>query len=139
VTEALDIPCQSEPGLREVYNGVATGLSVVDSKLLELPQTEPIWDWIAYPQAESWRMLETRVFDTMDRIAGECAGTAMVVTHGMSGAAVVHWWLRLGECCRRTVYFSLDPASITVLQTNGYLEQVIERLNDTGHLAGLTS
>ncbi len=137
VAAPLGVECRLEPGLRELGNGVAAGLTHVEAKRIELPLTEPAIDWVPYPEAESWRMMTERVFSTMDRIDSLCPSTAVVVTHGNAGVALIQWWLRLDERCRQGISFELDPASISELAINAWHERTIVRLNDTGHLRQL--
>ncbi|MGE5610739.1 MAG: histidine phosphatase family protein, partial [Bacillota bacterium] len=81
--------------LREMNNGKAANLTRAEAKALELPATQPIADWRPYPDAESWRMMNDRMFRAMGNIDREAEDTAIVVTHGNSGVAVVAWWLGL--------------------------------------------
>ena len=139
ISAALSVVVQPEPALRELNNGLAAGLAHDAAKRLELPMTEPAIDWVPYPRAESWRMMTDRVFAGMDRIEHACSSTAVVVTHGNAGVAVIQWWLRLGERCRQGISFELDPASFSELAINPWQERTIVRLNDTGHLQQLGS
>ncbi|GAC1353863.1 MAG: hypothetical protein NVSMB42_10690 [Herpetosiphon sp.] len=82
-------------------------------------------------------MMALRVFSAMDRIQSDCPSTAIVVTHGNAGVAVIQWWLRLDEQCRQGISFELDPASLTELTVNRWQERTIVRLNDTSHLQHL--
>ncbi len=134
VAAALGIACRLEPALREIGNGVAAGLTHDAAKRIELPMTEPAIDWVPYPEAESWRMMTARVFAGMDRIDRACPSTAVVVTHGNAGVAVIQWWLRLDERCRQGISFELDAASVSELAINAWQERTIVRLNDTSHL-----
>lgn len=138
IADALGIACQLEPDLRELNNGGAAGLTHVEAKRIELPPTEPSIDWVPYPGAESWRMMTMRVFAVMDRLDQACPSTAIVVTHGNAGVAVIQWWLRLSECCRQGISFELDPASISELAINAWQERTIVRLNDTSQLQHLS-
>ncbi|GAC1553235.1 MAG: histidine phosphatase family protein [Herpetosiphon sp.] len=137
IAAVLSVECRLLPALRELDNGVAAGLTHAEATRLELPVTEPAVDWIPYPEAESWRMMVLRVFSAMDRIQSDCPSTAIVVTHGNAGVAVIQWWLRLDEQCRQGISFELDPASLTELTVNRWQERTIVRLNDTSHLQHL--
>ena len=128
----------AEPALREINNGVAVGLTWQEAKRIELPLTEPRQHWRTYPGAETLHSMRARVISGMERIELECPLTAVVVTHGIAAVAVIQWWLRLCEPCSAGVSFELDAASISVLGTNSHGERTIERLNDCGHLVGLT-
>ena len=134
VTDALQVACTLEPGLREINNGVAVGLTWQEAKKIERPETEPFLHWIPYPDAESWSMMTERVFAAMERLAATCPFTAIVVTHGIAAVAVIQWWLRLDPRCRQGISFELDAASVTELGTNARRERTIVRLNDTAHL-----
>jgi len=125
-------------GLRELNNGSAAGLTKSQAKDIELPATDPMIDWVPYPEAESWRMMADRVFEQLDALAAEVSETAVIVTHANAGIAVVQWWLRLPEVARAGISFELDPCSITWLNTNGWAERTIVKLNDTSHLTGFT-
>jgi broad specificity phosphatase PhoE len=135
---ALGVECRLEPGLRELNNGAAAGLTRAEAKRLELPVTEPAMDWVPYPGAESWRMMVDRVSAAMDRIDRSCPATAVVVTHGNAGVAAIQWWLRLCESCRQGISFELDAAGVTELALNAWQERMIVRLNDTCHLQPLS-
>ena len=137
LSRALGVPVQLEPALREMNNGIAAGLSVEEARRLELPATEPAAEWVPYPGAESWRRMTERVFAGMSRIEERCPGTALVVTHGNAGIAVIQWWLRLCQGCRAGISFDLDPASISVFELNAWQERTITSLNDTAHLAAI--
>jgi broad specificity phosphatase PhoE len=135
---ALSIPSIPHPGLRELNNGRAAGLTRAQAEAIALPLTEPAVDWVPYPEAESWRQMERRVFECLEEIAEQCADSSepvILVTHGNSGVAVLAWWLRLCEPCRRTISFELDACSVTELQQNEFGERMIVRLNDTAHLS----
>ncbi len=47
--------------LRELNNGRAANLSKEEAKKIKIPLTEPVLDWIPYPEAESWNMMHLRV------------------------------------------------------------------------------
>ncbi len=135
VANALHLAVQLVPALRELNNGTAAGLTQAEAQHIELPMTQPGIDWVPYPQAESWHMMQERVFAAMDQIAASRPSTIVVVTHGNAGVVVIQWWLRLCAACRQGVSFELDPASISELTINHWQERTIVRLNDIRHLA----
>ena len=137
VAAALSVAVQLEPALRELNNGIAAGLTHDAAKRIELPMTGSVIDWVPYPEGESWRKMVDRVFAGMDRIDLACPTTAVVVTHGNAGVAVIQWWLRLSERCRQGISFELDPASVSELAINPWQERTIVCLNDTSHLQRL--
>lgn len=124
---------QFSTGLRELCNGRAAGQTRDGAKQIELPVTHPTVDWVPYPEAESWRAMTQRVHSCLDSIADK-EELAIIVAHGNSGIAVVHWWLQLEEKAWSTVSFQLDNCSITHLSINGWGERTICRMNDVSHL-----
>ncbi len=134
IATALAVPCEFEPALHELNNGLAAGLTLSDAKRLEQPMTEPVLDWVPYPHAESWHMMQQRVVGGMERIDRACPTTTVVVTHGNAGVVVIQWWLRLCVPCAQGISFELDPASVSELVINRWRERTVVRLNDTSHL-----
>ena len=122
--------------LREWNNGTAAGLSLAQAEQIALPVKHPMIDWIPYPEAESWRMVTDRIFGFMDRIEPQIGQTAVVVTHGNSGIAVIQWWLGMAEAGRERISFQLDACSITWLNIDSWGRRTIVKLNDTSHLEG---
>jgi broad specificity phosphatase PhoE len=125
-----------EPGLRELNNGCAAGLTIAKAKEIENPVTHPTLDWIPYPEAESWRIMTQRIFKCMEQLSRKTSETAVIVSHGNSGIAIIQWWLQLAESCRSGISFDLDLCSISHFSVNSYGERTIVKLNDTCHLQG---
>lgn len=139
IGDTLQIPATANADLREINNGQAINLSRDQAKLIEQPITAPIHDWIPYPAGESWRMMDTRVREAMEMINPMVRDTAIVVTHGNPGVAIIQWWLGLRSPVVPGISFQLDPASITILSINFWQERTIAKLNDTAHLHGVES
>ncbi|CAH1222228.1 2,3-bisphosphoglycerate-dependent phosphoglycerate mutase [Paenibacillus plantiphilus] len=119
--------------LRELNNGAAATLSKEEAEKLALPMTEPIIDWIPYPNAESWRMMHTRLSNFMDKIALDNNEVVIIVSHSNAIIALIHWWLSFPpEMFNRS--FDIQPCSITHLRINEWQEKTIAKLNDTAHL-----
>jgi len=131
----LGIEPNLDGNLREFNNGDAANLTVEEALKLQTPPTQPLVDYVPYPGAESWRQMNERVSDCMERISEACAETAVIVTHTLSATAVVHWWLKFGPDDWGRVSYDLEPASITLLTRNAFGQRTITRLNDTRHLA----
>ena len=130
----LEVDVLLEPGLRELNNGCAAGLTIAEAKQIETPMTQPALDWIPYSEAESWRMMTNRVFKCMDQLSRNTSAIAVIVSHGNAGIAIIQWWLQLAESCLSGISFDLDPCSISHLSVNSYGERTIVKLNDTCHL-----
>ena len=139
VAKALGVEYQLDSSLREINKGIAVGMTWQEAKQIELPETHPTWHWLPYPDAESWFMMTERVFAGMQRIERDCPSTAVIVAHGISGVAIIQWWLRLDEHHRQNITFELNAASITELSIGAWQERAIVRLNDTTHLQQLPS
>jgi broad specificity phosphatase PhoE len=136
IGEVLHVSPEFTPALRELCNGQAAGLTQEQARRIALPVTQPTVDWIPYPGAESWRAMTGRVLNYLASIE-PATQTAVVVAHGNSGVAAIHWWLQLGERAWSSVSFQLDHCSITHLTINEWGERTVVRLNDVAHLATL--
>jgi broad specificity phosphatase PhoE len=134
IAERLGLSVVEDPGLRELNNGRAAGLTQAEAKDRELPRTEPAVDWTPYPEAETWRAMTDRVAECMEQLARHASPTVIVVSHGGSATAVVKWWLRLPDTTRHQVHFEFRPCSVTELVENEWGERVLVRLNDIAHL-----
>lgn len=138
IGEITGTPPALHADLREINNGDAAGMTITQAKTIERPIISPIHDWVPYPGGESWGMMNQRVRDFLELVNPIVAQTAIIVTHGNPGVAIIQWWLGLKVPCVPAISFQLDPASITVLTINYWQERTIAKLNDTSHLLGLT-
>ena len=123
------------PDLRDFNNGIARNCTQKEADKMRLPITDPIMDWIPYPEAESWRNLHERVTTFLDRIKNH--DTALLVAHAMVIISAIHWWLESKEDVVNRVSFDIDVCSITRLRINKWGEKTISKLNDTSHLVTL--
>ncbi len=139
VGRALGLEPILEPGLREINNGVAAGLTREAAHALRAPPTEPLLDWCPYPGGESWRAFHRRVAACMEELTRNQQEVLILVSHGGTITQQVAWWLQLGWDTLQNAWFDAYPASLTVLRINKWQNRTIERLNDTAHLhaAGL--
>jgi 2,3-bisphosphoglycerate-dependent phosphoglycerate mutase len=138
IAERLGLAVVEDPGLRELDNGRAAGLTQAEAKHLQLPRTEPAVDWMPYPEAETWRAMTDRVAQCMERLAHHSSPTVIVVSHAGAATAVVKWWLRLPDATKHQVDFEFRPCSITELAVSEWGERVLVRLNDTAHLQAMS-
>ena len=118
--------------LRDFNNGIAKNHTQKEADKMRLPITDPIMDWIPYPEAESWRILHERVTTFLDRI--ENHDTSLLVAHAMVIISAIHWWLESTEDVINRVSFDIDVCSITRLRINKWGEKTISKLNDISHL-----
>ena len=135
VGEALGVhpvPCRA---LREFDNGMAAGKTLGEARLLEAPRRPPYEDWQPYPGAETTRRFRARVAALLDSLREGPDALAVLVTHEGTLRHIVWWWLGLDLEAAAGRSVECLPTGLTVLRTNAWGERVIERLNDTAHLA----
>lgn len=124
-----------DPRLRELDNGAAAGLTRAEAKKLYRPPTQPMLDWVPYPDAESWRAFLARLTPCLEMLAQQ-EGTLVVVSHSLVLRAAVGWWLRLTEPQIENTYFTFSPCSLTWLMWSNWGSPGLHTLNDTAHLNG---
>jgi probable phosphoglycerate mutase len=137
LSEVLELVIEIQPGLKDLNNGMAAGLTHLEAREIAIAPTDPIIDWRPYPQAESWRQFYQRIVSFMQAFTARQNGLAVLVSHSAVIHVIVAWWLDLGV--ESPTHFEIHPASLTVLTMNRWGEHTVERMNDTAHLyqAGL--
>ena len=125
--------------LREQNNGDAANLSTEEARKIAFPMSEPLMDWIHYPNAESWRGFNHRVFEFMNGIEQESKETVIIVSHRRTIIAIIHWWLEFSEDYIKRVSFDIEPSSLTYLRINKWGEKTLSKLNDTLYLKDVDS
>ena len=130
----LGLKVNQYEGIREIHVGKATGMTNKEVEEIYTPPTEPILDWRAYPEGETWREFHARVSSCMDEIAEDSGDLAIVVCHSGTIVNIVDWWLKLDMDSVALVTFRTHPAAITVLGNSDLGERTVERLNDISHL-----
>ncbi|ODA39871.1 histidine phosphatase family protein [Desulfosporosinus sp. BG] len=123
--------------LREQNNGDAANLSTEEAQKISSPISEPIMDWIHYPNAESWRSFNNRVYRFMNVIEQESMETVLIVSHRRIILAIIHWWLEFSEDYIKKVSFDIEPCSLTYLRINKWGEKTVSKLNDIAHLTDI--
>jgi broad specificity phosphatase PhoE len=124
----------SAKALREQNNGDAANMSAEEARKIAFPMSEPLMDWVHYPNGESWRSFNNRVFEFMNGIEQKSKETVVVVSHRRTILSIIHWWLEFSEVYIKKVSFDIDPCSITYLRINKWGEKTISKLNDTFHV-----
>ncbi|WP_054024207.1 histidine phosphatase family protein [Bacillus sp. FJAT-28004] len=120
--------------LRELNNGLAANLSAEDAKKIRNPITEPVIDWVPYPQAESWMLMFVRLSAFMDKLINNNDDDVIIlVSHGNAIISLIHYWLEFSTEMFK-ISFDIQPCSITSLRVNKWSEKTISKLNDTSHL-----
>jgi probable phosphoglycerate mutase len=138
IGEILGIVPVTAEALRELNWGVARDMPLEQARHLELPMTEPLIDWVAFPEAETRRQLYNRITKFLEQLDPSTHQCVLVVSHGNAIASIIEWWLELTEPLQSRVDFEISPCSITHLRINDWEQKTIVRLNATGHLDNLT-
>ena len=139
IGQMLKLVPKMEETLRELNWGIAIDMSLEDAQKLELKKTEPLLDWVPFPEAESWRMLHERITPVLTEIHSKESGTVIIVSHGNSIEECIFWWLGFPLEMRRNIAFETAPCSITLLGTNDWHQKTIVFLNSTDHLLPLSA
>ena len=124
------------PALRDANNGIAAHLTRAEAKKIKRPMTQPLMDWIPFPEAESWRMMMGRVASFLKSLSEGQASLEVVVlvTHRNVISAIVQWWLGLPDEVISTTDFEADPGSLARLTISYWGGRTVVKINDTAHL-----
>ena len=125
-----------DPALRDLDNGTAANKTKDEAKLLELPMTDPMIDWVPYENAESWSVFYNRVTEFMDLLKLKDYDTVIVVSHFSTNWNIIHWWFDLPEELLTTMGFKQDLCGIHILSEGKWDigDKIIIKLNSTAHL-----
>jgi len=134
IGDLLDKEPISNRSLRDLNNGLASGKTKDNAKKLYQKPTEPRYEWIAYPNAESQIMLYKRIDKFLSFINQEEMETVVMVSHHAPIVCIIHWWLGLSQELLTRVHFDIDPCSLTRLRINTWGARTISALNDVRHL-----
>jgi probable phosphoglycerate mutase len=137
VSEALGVRPEYNPGIRECNNGVAADKTKQEVRELYVEPREPLLDWRPYPGSETWREFHRRVSEAMGELVEGNDRVMVAVTHGGTIVQIISWWLRLTPEQMVGASFKCEPAGLAVLKVTELRERMVERLNDTQHLAEL--
>jgi len=132
INEKFDVPLVIDSRFRENSAGIAEGMTVVEAEKIAIPVSEPIGDWIPYPEAESWRMLQDRVASVLSQLEQKQEEVLLIVAHGNTNSAIIEWWLQLPEA--PVLSFTTHLASITWLGMNAFGHREMRKLNESAHL-----
>lgn len=124
------------PALRDANNGIAAHLTRAEAKKIKRPMTQPLMDWVPFPEAESWRMMMGRVVSFLAGLPdGEARPEVVVlVTHRNVISAIVQWWLGLPDEVISTTDFEAYPGSLALLTVSYWGGRTVVKVNDTAHL-----
>lgn len=108
--------------LREQNTGIATHFKEEEAEKMRLPLTDPLFEWIPFPGAESRRVLYDRVARFMERIPNK-TDTVLLIVHHIVTISIIVWWLGLERKMLSSVFFDIDPCSITRLRTHRWAKR----------------
>lgn len=134
LADALGLPPETDPRLREIDNGEWTGLlpSEIRARWPELWEAYVAGEDVPRPGGERWRDVARRVTAGVTPLL-EDAGTVVVATHGGPALILALW--ASGHSVEGNIFRSrlgaLHNASITVIDAGPRLVS----FNDIGHLA----
>lgn len=132
IAEELDQPLIVSHHLRDINNGLAAYRTRDEARAMRQPFSQPVQDWVPYPNGESWRMVRERVEPFMQSLRAE---RVVIVSHYVVLSVIVQWWWQLDDSLIEATSLDIDPCSLTHLRVDKYGARVMVRLNDTGHLA----
>ena len=133
INRQLGCPLEIDLRFREFnWGGAAQGMTIEEAERLALPVSEPLRDWIPYPEAESWQIMYNRVAEVLSEIEQKKEEVVLIIGHGNTNCAIVEWWLQLP--LRFPVDFIFDFASISWLGISHFGQREIRKLNETAHL-----
>ncbi len=138
IAAAFGVEPRPDPRLREHNNGAAANLTMAEASarfpgVFDAPWTA---DFRPFPGAETGREFSERAGAFIDTLADDGA-TPVVVSHAGTIIRLVARWLRLPAEALEATIFATHPTGVTVLQADDGGHRIVERLNDTAHLAGL--
>jgi probable phosphoglycerate mutase len=125
--------------LRGLSFGAAGALTKDEADKIKLPITLPLFDWIPYPEAESWKMMYDRVAKFMESVItiNNSTNKTVIVAHGHSTISILYWWLGFSRQILTKlpkVSFEVEPCSITRLTWDVQRsKRIVETINYTLH------
>lgn len=136
ISEALGLPIQPEPQLREMNNGDLAGMPNAEA-LLQYPSLffSALDMDEAYPNGENPRAFYERIrcwFDAFLRDHRNSPGNTLIVTHG-GVINILYHLVKGAEWSNKNRPFPAAPCSIHVLDTE---TMTFEAENETSHLIG---
>jgi len=136
IGEVLELQLIQNKHLREMNTGEAIGKTKYWAKKHQnpMPGTTFDIDHRLFNGGETWREFFVRVCGCMDTILNSEKKNLIIVTHGGTLGYILAWWLKLTPQMLEKSYFQASPASITVLETNKYMQNVLLKFNDKSHL-----
>jgi len=137
ISELLDIPLNLDSRIREISRGNGHDLSKKEANSIAIPISEPLLDWKPYPEAESWRMFQDRIYPVYEEYSKLPEEILLMVSHSQTQICFTHAHLDIPRDFVYRLGLRFANCSITRLNINQFGEPSIDFSNDTCHLADL--
>ena len=141
ISAALGVPVRTTPDLREMSQGEAEGQPqawLLERYVYPTPDEDRMDHTPGFHGAESRRQVATRIDRAVDAILAGDSEHQVIVTHGFALTFVVAAWIRMPLDAAGYLTIRSTSGGITRLaEDDVWRNRVIERLNDTAHLAGV--
>jgi 2,3-bisphosphoglycerate-dependent phosphoglycerate mutase len=127
---------RSMPELRELSYGVAEGRAQrwLEERFVPAPEDDRL-DHVSCEGAETKRAFVTRIFQAMDQIVRDPAGTKVIATHGYAMTFVIAAWIRMPLEAAGYINVRASSGGITLLAEDDFLRnRALTYVNDTSHL-----
>jgi probable phosphoglycerate mutase len=134
IGRVLSWPPILTPALRDQNNGIAANRTKTEARRLRVPMSQPLIDWIAFPEAENWRMMLARLTPFLESLLTREAEVIVLISHRNVVTAIVQWWLGMPEALLSTTDFEAEPGSLAHLKVMYWGGRGIHKLNETSHL-----
>jgi probable phosphoglycerate mutase len=134
IAAALGVTPRPMAALRSSYMGIVQCMSLAEARKHRIPPAEPLIDWASYPEAETWRQVCARVTPCLADLLAQDPALLVVVSHKTPLHLALCWWLGLSLAQATSVWFDLDPGSLTLLRSEEWGGHTVLCMNDTTHL-----
>ena len=128
--------------LREHNPGNPTGMTREEAakQWQPVPDTHArtLLEWRPNQESETIREFFSRVTSFMDKI-NEIEEQVIIISHGGTIHNIIRWWIGTSVSDYFKFGFVITNVSLSVLDTNGQGQRIIERLNDTTHYARINT
>lgn len=137
VAAAFGVEAIVDARLREHNNGAAANMTIEEARAA-FPGAQEPWliDDRPYPECESGRELFERAAGFLDELQDD-GRVPVVVSHGGTIEVMVARWLMLTPEAWEPISLGMHTTGVTTLSRGMWGRAMVERMNDTAHLAGM--
>ena len=137
ISDILDISLNIDPRIREISRGNGHDLSKKEANAIAIPLSEPLLDWKPYPEAESWRMFQDRIYPVYEAYSKFTEDVVIIVSHSQTQVCFTQAHLDIPRDFVYRLGLRFANCSISQLSVNQFGEPSIDFSNETCHLANL--